>query len=234
MGFVPYDTCQPYIACSPDSTIGFCPSVDTSCSSINICRTCTNPIKGGHCRDITSFPNATIAEYGIYKSPSIQTIKSEIYARGPVAVGIAGVYLHNYTGGIILHDADLVDLQTTHAVSIVGWGTTRNYSTDSTGKDDGGVDYWIVRNSWGEYWGELSFFRIEMGWNLLGIETEITWATPDTFTTGGNVPCAEDGSNCASNGGASGIGGWLSERNNVYVDPGIEGVAFGRRVSILR
>lgn len=39
-GFVPYDTCQPYIACSEDSNHGFCAHVDTTCSDINICRTC--------------------------------------------------------------------------------------------------------------------------------------------------------------------------------------------------
>lgn len=49
MGFIPYDTCQPYIACSSDSTAGYCPYANTSCSPINICRTCTNPSKGGTC-----------------------------------------------------------------------------------------------------------------------------------------------------------------------------------------
>jgi cathepsin X len=37
-GFVPYDTCMPYIACSSDSTDGFCGEVDTTCSAINTCR----------------------------------------------------------------------------------------------------------------------------------------------------------------------------------------------------
>ena len=41
-GFVPYDTCMPYIACSKDSKNGFCPHVDTSCTSFNTCRTCTH------------------------------------------------------------------------------------------------------------------------------------------------------------------------------------------------
>jgi cathepsin X len=39
-GFVPYDTCMPYIGCSSESTEGFCPNTDTSCSSINTCRSC--------------------------------------------------------------------------------------------------------------------------------------------------------------------------------------------------
>ena len=30
-GFVAYDTCQPYLACSHESREGFCPNVDTTC-----------------------------------------------------------------------------------------------------------------------------------------------------------------------------------------------------------
>jgi len=41
----------------------------------------------------------------------------------------------------------------------------------------------------------MGFFRIAMGQNVLGIENEIVWATPDTFTTV-NFPCDEDGKNC--------------------------------------
>jgi len=192
MGYIPYETCLPYMACSSDSTENLCNYVDTTCTKMNICKTCTNPAKGGSCNHISQFPFATVNEYGVYhyKNASsmtehIKQVKAEIFVRGPVTAGIAGVYLKNYTGGIIYDNESLRDIHPTHEVSIVGWDVD----------DTTGVEYWIVRNSWGEYWGELSFFRLELGRNLLGIEYEISWATPGEFTTN-NYPCSEDGRNC--------------------------------------
>ena len=58
-------------------------------------------------------------------------------------------------------------------MEIVGWG----YDPDRDKR------YWIVRNSWGAYWGELSFFRVELGKNLLMIESNIAWVTPGSWAT---------------------------------------------------
>jgi len=39
-GYVPYDTCMPYVACSKEATDGICPYVDTQCSATTTCKTC--------------------------------------------------------------------------------------------------------------------------------------------------------------------------------------------------
>jgi hypothetical protein len=52
-GFIPFDTCMPYMACSEESTEGFCEHVDTTCSAINTCRTCdTFAGNGGACAEV--------------------------------------------------------------------------------------------------------------------------------------------------------------------------------------
>ena len=188
-GFIPFDTCQPYIACSEESTEGFCPHVDTTCSAANTCRTCdTFAGMGGACSEIDFFPNATVAEYGSYSlfaSDKVHKIKSEIFARGPVAAGINAEPIVAYKGGVVLaKDHSIIDMLVNHVVSIVGWGVNED-----------GTEFWIIRNSWGQYWGEMGYVRVETGSNVLGIESEVVWATPGQFTVL-NYPCSEDGKNC--------------------------------------
>ena len=53
----------------------------------------------------------------------------------------------------------------------------------------------LSMHSWGQYWGEMGYFRIKLGSNILGIEQKITWATPGSYTVK-NYPCSADGKNC--------------------------------------
>jgi cathepsin X len=141
---VPFDTCMPYVACSSESTDGICAHVDTTCSSMNVCRTCEG---NGHCSALSYFPNATIAEYGTYSyytdgfGAVAEKIKAEIFLRGPVATGVNAEPLVQYTGGIV-NNTKIWNMMINHIVSIVGWGTDAE-----TGKQ-----YWIVRNSWYVRW----------------------------------------------------------------------------------
>ena len=202
-GFIPFDTCLAYEACSSDSTEGKCGNTqgDYSCTvrpqfgvcfaprtaltrlrpqALNTCRTCsTFAESGGFCSAINVFPNATVAEYG--RLSGEDAMQREIFARGPIACSLNAVPLHTYTGGVMRSDEPA---SLNHAISIVGWGT-----------DPKEGPYWIGRNSWGHYWGEMGFFRLERGNDTLGVESRCVWATPGSWTEI-NTACYEDGTNC--------------------------------------
>jgi len=85
-------------------------------------------------------------------------IKSWIYTyQKPVSCRME-VYrsLYYYTNGIYSHLRRERRSQGGHFVLIVGWGVLN------------GVDYWIVKNSWGTDWGEDGFFNIKMNDSYIG------------------------------------------------------------------
>ena len=71
-------------------------------------------------------------------------IMKEIFARGPVAAGIDADGLRSYTK---------VFIPTRHRTKL----TTSSASLDGAWRKTN-TKYWIVRNSWGQYWGEMGFF----------------------------------------------------------------------------
>ena len=174
-GGLSYEDAQPYLACSSDSTEGYCKSIDTTCKSVNIARTCGSfESENGPCVGLKTYPNITISDYGTISGKS--AMKTEISTNGPIACGIDAMPLLNYKGGIVKDSGTQID----HVVEVVGWS------------DSGG--YWIIRNSWGNYWGEFSFARISYGSLLL--EQECAWATILDYTAPekNNLhPCTEGG-----------------------------------------
>ena len=94
-------------------------------------------------------------------------MQAEIYARGPIScVMDVTQTLLDYTGGVFTSREG--KWLGKHAVEVTGWGVDEETNTP----------YWIVRNSWGTYWGENGWFRIAMGQNLLNIELLCSWGVP--------------------------------------------------------
>ena len=182
-GSIPFEDCMIYQACSSDSKEPACQSkTDFVCTPNNICRTCnTFSSYGGTCNPITQYPNATIAEYGAVRGSL--DMMTEIHKNGPIACGINAEEILDYNGGV--HDLPNKPKMINHIISIVGWGYDEQINKQ----------YWIIRNSWGSYWGELGFMRLVLGENQLGIEKSCAYAIPGEWTLQ-NFPCYEDGSNC--------------------------------------
>lgn len=93
----------------------------------------------------------------------------EIYENGPISCAMENTHaLEFYNGGILKDNSSSSSENLNHVVSIVGWGIDAESKTK----------YWIIRNSWGEIWGEKGFFRLERGVNAYGIESRCNYAIP--------------------------------------------------------
>jgi hypothetical protein len=53
-----------------------------------------------------------------------------------------------------------------HAVTLVGYGTT-----------DDNVDFWIVKNSWSDMWGEDGYVRMRRGTDCCGLADDVLSVT---------------------------------------------------------
>merc|ERR1719163_2703462 len=112
---ISYDTSNPYLACSSDSKIGICGGLDTTCTDMNVARTCSTFPPAGKCLPIMQYPNATISDYG--QISGAEAMQKEIFANGPIACGIDAAPILNYTSGIASDAGQNVD----HVISVVGW-----------------------------------------------------------------------------------------------------------------
>jgi len=180
---ISYETSNPYMACSSESKEGICGAADWTCTPENVARTCSTFPPRGKCLSISQYPNITISAYGSVSGAD--KMAAEIAANGPIACGIDAAPILNYTSGISSDAGEGVD----HVISVVG------FDTDATT----GKEYWIVRNSWGEYWGEMGYIRVEKGNNALHLEEECAWATVKSYTAPeqhNQVHCFEGGENC--------------------------------------
>ena len=90
-------------------------------------------------------------------------MKSELM-KGPIDVRYS-LYadFFNYKGGIYQHLYG--ENRGGHMVELVGFGK----------KED--TEYWIAKNSWGNWWGENGYFRIKIG--ECGIEEWARACEPD-------------------------------------------------------
>merc|ERR1712080_18727 len=112
-------------------------------------------------------------------------LKKMVADHGAVMTGVyANMHFRNYAGGLFegcehskwsetimernehqrgMNDHDEYEFYETegkpdHAVVVVGYGT-----------DTQGRDYWLIKNSWGEKWGQGGYMRMRRGWGMCGI-----------------------------------------------------------------
>ncbi|KAJ8720871.1 hypothetical protein PYW08_006336 [Mythimna loreyi] len=89
-----------------------------------------------------------------------------IATHGPLVVAVDASNWNNYIGGVISRACN--GGVANHVVQIVGYEGYRN-PPETTDKP-----YYIVRNSWGQDWGEGGYVKIAMHENVCGIAEQVT------------------------------------------------------------
>lgn len=86
--------------------------------------------------------------------------------KSPMSVCVDATLWQTYTGGVITVASNC--------------GTAIDHAVQATGYNAEG-NYWIVRNSWGESWGENGFVWVEYGANVCGITDQATIVSVETI-----------------------------------------------------
>ncbi|XP_065874843.1 ervatamin-B-like [Euphorbia lathyris] len=106
--------------------------------------------KDGYCKPKNKITNAIILGYGLVPRNNESALLKAV-AKQPISVAIEarGMSFQFYSSGVFTGECGT---RVDHGVTIVGYGVT-----------NGGKKYWIVKNSWGEDWGEEGYVRMERG-----------------------------------------------------------------------
>jgi len=121
--------------------------------------TCT---KSAHGPPMAPMANYTCISHTQGAPADEDDMAAYLVANGPISIAMDAGLLETYTGGIIIPQGQCSQVQLDHAIIIVGYDFT------------GATPFWIVRNSWGEAWGESGYFRIQKGVNACGLAAAVS------------------------------------------------------------
>ncbi|RNA27796.1 Cathepsin L [Brachionus plicatilis] len=114
------------------------------------------------CRYKAGFPAANVSGYVQIEKGNEQQLEMAVREYGPVSVGVhASPDFMMYNGGVF-NGSDCTNTLN-HAVVVVGFNNVHQ------------PNFWIVRNSWGSWWGESGYIRMLKGSNICGIANLATY-----------------------------------------------------------
>ncbi|KAL8145908.1 hypothetical protein AgCh_003879 [Apium graveolens] len=97
-----------------------------------------------------------------------EQIAAHLVQHGPLAVGLNAVFMQTYIGGVscpLICGKKFLN----HGVLLVGYGA-KGFSILRLGN----TPYWIIKNSWGENWGEQGYYRVCRGRNMCGMSSMVS------------------------------------------------------------
>ncbi|TVT99654.1 hypothetical protein EJB05_27969 [Eragrostis curvula] len=107
----------------------------------------------GMCQSVQ--PAVTISGYQNVPAEDENALAAAV-ANQPVSVGVDASDFHLYQQGIMTADGCGENIN--HAVTAIGYG-----------RADDGTQYWLLKNQWGETWGEGGYMRLQRGVGACGI-----------------------------------------------------------------
>eukprot|EP01063_Lacrimia_lanifica_P020860 TRINITY_DN2813_c0_g1_i3.p1 TRINITY_DN2813_c0_g1~~TRINITY_DN2813_c0_g1_i3.p1 ORF type:complete len:202 (+),score=76.80 TRINITY_DN2813_c0_g1_i3:252-857(+) len=109
------------------------------------------------CKDTSAMAVGAVIE-GCKRVPKTEAdLQTWVALYGPLSVVVDATTWRGYRKGIM---SGCTGTLTNHAVLLVGFGT------DAAA----GKDYWLVKNSWGGWYGEMGYVRLEKGTQQCGIQ----------------------------------------------------------------
>ncbi|XP_061456643.1 procathepsin L-like [Rhineura floridana] len=108
--------------------------------------------RDANCRYKSLDRAATCSGYVQLPQDDEEALEEAVATIGPIAVALDASYFQFYSGGVFYYPGCGQVLN--HAVLAVGYGTTAD-----------GVPFWIIKNSWGPYWGDNGYILLLRGSN---------------------------------------------------------------------
>ncbi|XP_043708664.1 cysteine protease RD19A-like [Telopea speciosissima] len=109
---------------------------------------------------------AKVANFSVVSLDEDQ-IAANLVKNGPLAVGINAVFMQTYIGGVSC--PYICSKRLDHGVLLVGYGAEGYAPIRLKNKP-----YWIIKNSWGESWGEKGYYKICRGHNICGVDSLVS------------------------------------------------------------
>lgn len=108
--------------------------------------------------------NLRLMDYRQVRNIPDSTIINALRNVGPISVSMKpDMTFGSYLCGVYSPTATTPSASGSgHSVEIVDYGTTNT-----------GIDFWVVKNSWGPYWGENGYIRIERGQLFIGTRSVV-------------------------------------------------------------
>jgi cathepsin L len=102
--------------------------------------------KEGKCNSENVKKSAKIGSFVKLPENDYNALMQSVATIGPIAISVAASEWSFYDSGVF---NGFCGTEVNHVVALEGYGT-----------DENGNDYWLVRNSWSENWGENGYIRI--------------------------------------------------------------------------